>query len=178
MGATAGRLFLLAAALGLAGCGAEQHLQRVETRLVAESLDFGPVEVGSTQTRRVRLRNEGLGVVQVRGVRAVAPFAGLVLSQPLSIPGGESREVELGFAPDGEGPHQQIAAIDSDAQSVKQPVLRGFGAHLVVAFEPGVLDFGGVALDSQRTLSVLVMKICETSIAVALSLVRSTPRSA
>lgn len=155
MGATAGRVYLLLAVLAAAGCG-KDHLQRVESRLVAEPLDFGQVEVGAHQTKRVRLHNEGLGTVQVRGIRAVAPFTGLQLQEPLSIPGGETREVELGFAPDGEGLLQQIAAVDSDAQSVKQPLLKGFGAHLVVAFDPGVLDFGGVPLDTQRTLSVLV----------------------
>lgn len=169
MGAT-GRVSLLlalGAGLFLAGCG-KDRLERVQVDLVAQPLDFGPVEVGDHQTGRLRLTNAGRAVLHVREIKAVPPFAAAVLAEPLTIEPGTSRDLQLQFSPDAEGPQQQKAAVLSDADQSAPVLLKGFGARVLLNVAPQKLDFGSLPVGTSKTLSLLLANEGNVAAQVAL----------
>jgi len=141
------------AALALAGCSGDR-LNAVEAELVAQPLDFGSVEIGTQGHGALLLTNLSGAPIHLRGVKAIAPFSSATFAAPVVIPAGQSRAVALAFTPDAPGAQQQLAAIESDADRAVPVKLRGFGAKIAVALNPGALDFGAVPLHATRSLSV------------------------
>src|SRR5207237_983906 len=120
------------------GCERDK-LSPVRNRLQAPPLDFGQVELGERRSGMLELFNPGLAELRVSRIDAAAPFQGAELHPVLRIPGGQSRKVALGFAPDAEGPQNQLATVVSDADAVGAVSLHGFGAHVSVTLAPRLL---------------------------------------
>ena len=156
MGATA-RVCWLAALGTLLGVGCSQdHLSSIQVSVRAEPLDFGAVEIGDVHHANLRVFNNGAAVLHLRRINAAPPFASSDLNPPLEIPAGQLREIPVDFTPDAEGPLQQVATIESDADQAQPVTLKGFGAKVLLNLGPTSLDFVAVPLGGSKTLSVMV----------------------
>ncbi|MBS2027126.1 MAG: choice-of-anchor D domain-containing protein [Deltaproteobacteria bacterium] len=156
MGATA-RVCLLGALGTLLwnGCSRDT-LSQIQVAVRAEPLDFGPVEIGDVHHANLRVFNAGAAVLHLRRVNASPPFASAELNPPLEIPAGQVRDIAVDFSPDAEGPLQQTATIESDADQAQPVTLKGFGAKVLLSLGPTSLDFGAIPLGGSKTLSVMV----------------------
>src|SRR6185312_15464977 len=137
------------------GCSRDS-LTQIQVGAHGQPLDFGPVEVGDVHHGSLRISNNGAAVLHVRKLETKPPFASAELDPPLEIPAGQFREIPVDFSPDAEGPLQQQAIIQSDADQAQPVILRGFGAKVALTLGPNSLDFGTVPLGGTKTLSVMV----------------------
>lgn len=81
--------------------------------LTDESVDFGSVEVGRSQSRAIEIRNEGLGPLTVSGVEGDLP--GLTVSdQTFTLGAGQTRAINVSVQPPGEGAFSGAVTISSD----------------------------------------------------------------
>ncbi|MFQ5718151.1 MAG: choice-of-anchor D domain-containing protein [Acidobacteriota bacterium] len=78
------------------------------------SLDFGPVLVGNTQSRTLRIDNIGSEALVISDIPSTTADLSLQTMQ-LIIPAGEARSVEITFAPSAAGPLDAFVSPASNA---------------------------------------------------------------
>jgi hypothetical protein len=110
----------------LCACG-KPHLtdSSQDLSLSAASLDFGPVQVGSTRSLSLVLTNGALSP-RTAHVSAAAPFA---VDTTLTLAAGASQGVAVPFSPTQQGPAAGLLTVQSDADPVSVP-LTGLGLPL------------------------------------------------
>ena len=124
-------------------------------RLTGE-LDFGQVEVGSSDTRELVIHNDGNAALDVSGITFPAEvFAGDWDGG--EIEAGGSRTVEISFAPTEAQSYEGEVVVDSDATSgTNTRAISGTGVEPPperIIRLTGNLNFGGVAVGSTETRS-------------------------
>lgn len=120
----------------------------------AGCLQFGLVAPGASRTEPLVLRNRGTGVLAIDGfaLRGDAAFA-VVDAGSFALAPGESREVEVAFAPVGTGPQQATLSISTGGRSV--PVcLEGEAGGPLLRCDVAPIDFGATRIGSPRVRSI------------------------
>ncbi|MHB8876610.1 MAG: Ig-like domain-containing protein [Myxococcaceae bacterium] len=77
-------------------------------------VDFGDVELGTSSSRTLVVRNLGTGTLTLSEPQAWSPFT-WNSHQVTSVKPGGRTEVDLGFTPPAEGPWRLILVLDSNA---------------------------------------------------------------
>ena len=148
-------------ALGFAaGCtDPSRALETSGLTLSVAALDFGPVAVGTTMAREVRLQNDGAAPADIQEISALpgaSPAFGFSLSRTTLPPGGAAT-LTVDFTPTSPGPAAAIWSLG--VSGVAGPALRLSGegvtptGHLSVCGGPETLDFGVVWAGATRALS-------------------------
>jgi hypothetical protein len=122
---------------------------------VAEELDFGGVEVGTSRELRLAVENRApLVVTDLRfGLSGEDAYAFSVVREVRHVPAHGTAEFTLAFAPTVAGPQVAVLDVAACADCARKHVLlRGGGIGADLAATPPSLDFGPVALDRTRTL--------------------------
>jgi hypothetical protein len=142
----------------------------------AQTLRFGGVPVGATKTLSVTLQNRGrrelsLSPLESSGdaVTASGPFT---LSLPESLPAGQSVTLEVGFRPNEVRAYSALVRVTSPEarmeQGVVQLTLTGEGVENPCQVD-GRLDFGDVAIGSERELSLSLQNPRDEAVEVSVS---------
>ncbi|MCR9252379.1 MAG: choice-of-anchor D domain-containing protein [bacterium] len=118
------------------------------SRIIALSgnMNFGSVNVGSSTTRTLTIRNNGNGPLQVFGILSPIGFSA---SWSGTINPGQSRNVTVTFSPPSNGIYQGELGVGSDANGGDSSInLTGFGGGV---FEEPIDGFDGPQLlDDQQ----------------------------
>ncbi len=146
---------LFAAALGLqAGCDSCGTSQVTQSggRLAfdGDAVDFGYVIVGQQKEVKLKLRNEGLGSLNIRSIDQVPGFPDEIRYSPahLQLEPGEEQVLTLLFQPTAEGLRKGTLLLRNDG--VEDPVslpVRGVGIRTHLVLDPATVDFGPVIVD-------------------------------
>ena len=154
-------LFLLAV-LSLCGCGITYN--SIPLIVEPNSVSFGSVAVGATQSVTVTLHNPGFSTVTVSGM-TVADSAFALSSPPNTVPAGASVNFQITFAPAAakdyssqiaimsEGKHAMVPVSGTGQQSTSQPVPPTAPAMQLSAT---TLQFGTVAIGATSQQSITV----------------------
>ena len=123
-------------------------------------LNFGEVAVGDTSLRKVEMANVGTDTLEVRKMIVGRPTAearpsvfGLLPRPPLpwKLPPEGRKTIQLFFAPQRRGPHQDtLWVISDDPAGPKGVALIGMGIAPEVVVSAGNVDFGPVQLGSYK----------------------------
>ena len=108
----------------------------------ANALDFGVVQVGSQSVRSLAVQNRGSSALTLQGLTLPTPELTCSSAFPISLPAGQSVDLQLTFAPTAGVPLAGAMLIDStDPMAPHFPIaLSGTGAKTrfyVVAGNPG-----------------------------------------
>ncbi len=171
---TARRLALAVPLLALAACsedGGGLVLTRGALQLEAPSVDFGPLQVGSSRERPYLAKNLGPGVLRITrvalaGTSTSAAFSVRCGDAPCEdrlIPAGGGLALTLGFAPTalGEARDSLVLETDSDTTPRGEVALSGRGLTAALAVDPREVVFGNVVVGSTKTLVVRIENTSE-----------------
>lgn len=145
-----------------AGCE-DDVLNQVAGELVLEQvLDFGDVQVGVKKTLVLTLKNEGGATIRVEKFQTGQDIAGSlyqfeVPAGGLLVGAGTSHEVRVSFRPFEvmADPVEVVVQVLADGKTY-DVTLRGRGIESGLIVMPNPVDFGGVLVDSSRTIDVTV----------------------
>ncbi len=156
-------LLALAFVLGSAGCDDQAGLEVVgpEIRVEPRALDFGEVPFGSARRLPVEVQNVGRAPLRVTEFDIEPPFflePDPALEQPL--PPGSRLVLTIGFRPDGEEASARLGLGSDDPSQPRVEVsLAGRGTAGWLSFDPGRIDFGPVAVGTERKAELRVIHI-------------------
>jgi hypothetical protein len=138
----------------------------------ADTLDFGPVPLGTAREESVVVRNPGAGAVRVSGALQVgAPFTVVAPPLPVTIPAGDSVRVHLRFQP-------IVAATGVDTLALATPwgflpaaavALQGEGVEARPTVVANSKSFGPVRVGRNATWNVLIENFGAASAALQVS---------
>jgi hypothetical protein len=115
-------------------------------------VDFGPVELGATSRRRLRISNFGFSGLEITGVSPTLPEFSSFFGSPFTIPPFGFVELAVEFSPTRAGhfsANMVIASNDPERSEMWAPLLGQSG--LALAVTPGRLDFGLVPVGGERS---------------------------
>jgi hypothetical protein len=161
------RVIVIAGVAALSGCKCGPSIsQRVPQLDVLDAqgnardvVDFGNVQVNTTGTREVRVRNSGTGALNITDVTFSDAHFGLGQSATADLGPGEETNLTLTFTPDvADAPVQGTATIKSNADNApeRQLTVKGTGIVAAAVAQPSPLDFGDVYLGESKTLTLTV----------------------
>ncbi len=146
----------------LTGCGASDALRPLEASAALEQvrLDFGDVPVGFRKELHARLRNTGYMPFRLLDVipRDADPSFEIQFDVSEKVEPGETREVTLVFHPLREGALTDSISLNTDVPraTFSNVALEGHGTPTPIEFEPPLLDFETLEIESDRALSIAV----------------------
>lgn len=126
-------------------------------------IDFGPVPLGERVERKVRVSNEGLGPLDVKGAHVATDEQ---FEEYLSIHGGdftatlvagEAVELTFVFTPQGDGPVVGTVVIPSNDPrfpTLELPITAHANGPRLCVLPEGGIDFGSVQVGTSRTLAL------------------------
>ncbi len=165
MGLGKGCLFglaMLGALLG-SGCHEPENIRSVEPVAAVDEteLDFGEVPVGEWRERDVHVRNVGFVTFRAEEVLQLGnnpSFQVELVDGAGRVEPGKTRVVKVRFHPLREGPLTESLQVTTNAvRGTQLPVrVRGQGTPTRIRFEPAVVDYEVLEVDSERTLTVTV----------------------
>ncbi|MBF5044517.1 choice-of-anchor D domain-containing protein [Aggregicoccus sp. 17bor-14] len=164
MGLGRGCLFGLVMLVGaLSACHEPDDIRSVEpTAAVDESeLDFGEVPVGEWRELDIHVRNVGFVAFRAEEVLQLSgnpSFVAELMDGASKVEPGKSKVVKVRFHPLKEGELAEKVQVTTSAVSGRQlPVrLKGLGTPTRIKFDPEVVDYETLEVDSDRTLTVTV----------------------
>jgi photosystem II stability/assembly factor-like uncharacterized protein len=129
--------------------------QRVTVRAAAGgTIDFGTMFTGSTESRRVTLRNNGSSPLRYEALNA-SPGANILPQPPFSIAPGDSLEVEISLTPFTDGRFEGTLRLNVTAPCADSTVFR-LTADVADGLSARAFDFGTVPLCLPAQGSVVV----------------------
>ena len=151
----------------------------VAGQLVAtqSSLNFGSLQVGSSQTLPATLTNSGNTAVKIsQATVSGAGFSIAGLTLPLTLSAGQSTSFNVTFKPQSAGASNGSVAITSDASNSTLNVLfSGTGvAPGSLTLNPASLSFGSVQTGSNQKQSVTLTNTGGTSVNITQATVTGT----
>ncbi len=169
-----GAMLAALCASGLLACHVGDQVRDVyaEAAYDEAALDFGEVPVGEWREREIMVRN--VGHVPFRLIEALEledhPSFEVEAAHELLGPGAQ-RPVKVRFHPLKEGPLQTEVKVTVDATHRPDvPVVaRGVGAPTPIIFEPPLLDFETLEVDSDRTLPITIKNPVDIPLSVAVN---------
>jgi len=134
---------------------------RVETDVGA--VDFGEVRVnGATPAvSAVSLRNVGVAAVTLLPVVTGGAGTFGVTTPEIAVGPGETRVVQIAFAPAGLGRHEarlDFATKGATCNALASVALAGAGSDSVVLVQPGMVDFGAVDCGAEAPAKAVLLR--------------------
>jgi len=129
------------------------------------SLDFGTVDVGSTETQKTTISNVGSAELEVTGLSLTRATSGdfelnTVPTTPFTIPAYGSVKVLVDYTPSGAGGASGALEIASYSPGEEQITVSLSGSGFVpaadecaISVNPSALEFDSVEVDTPKTLS-------------------------
>lgn len=119
------------------------------------SLSFGTVSLGHTETEMLSIANVGTVTANLSPAITGAGFALVNGSTTLSIPAGESVQVQIQVTPEAAGPVTGTLSVSGDAANAPLTVsLTGMAAVAGVSVSPASLNFGNVNVGQNSTQNI------------------------
>jgi hypothetical protein len=123
------------------------------------TLDFGQVQLNSTATARIRMRNAGTAVLNLSAATFSNPKFGLGETLPLAIEQNGERMFAFTFKPT-EPDLREMGTVtlttDDPNRATVQLTLFGTGIAAVATVMPRTLDFGEVYVNEDKSLDVTI----------------------
>lgn len=149
-----------ASGLMLAACNDDGTIVEREPNIVIDddSIDFGDVQVGTTVTRNILIRNDGDFPLSLTSVSRAEPFDesyDFEINQMSVVPGGAA-QISIAFAPDVLG--EKFARIRIQSNDPDEPVreldIKGTGVTSSLVVDPQTVSFGNVVINTKKTVAV------------------------
>jgi hypothetical protein len=122
------------------------------------SLSFGTVSLGHTATQMLTIANVGTVTANLSPAITGQGFSLVNGSTTLSIPAGQSVQVQIEVTPQATGPVTGTLSVSGDASNAPLTVsLSGAGAQGQVAATPASASFGSVTTGNTNTQSIQLM---------------------
>ncbi|WP_251954643.1 choice-of-anchor D domain-containing protein [Salinibacter ruber] len=129
-----------------------------------QELDYGTVQTGTENTETVTIENTNGATLTVSSVEVGAPFSVPdAVASGFEVPGGESRTVDVTYAPTEEtadgSPDAGTVSIAHDADNAESPAevgLQGAAEAPQVAVDPASVDYGVTAINSTASQTVTI----------------------
>jgi PGF-pre-PGF domain-containing protein len=122
-----------------------------------ETLRFGEVRLGDSETAQLQIRNDGSDVLTIDDVRigAGASDAFEIVSAPEAVQPDETATITVEFAPEAPNGQQAELVIPTNdpADPTKTLSLEGTGQGANVDVNPRVIDFGGESATARITVT-------------------------
>ncbi len=150
----------LTAASGLAACNDDVTVQTVppEMELESTAVDFGNVQVGTSATRELLIRNTGGSVLTLEDPTRGMPFSDVYTwdIDRLSVPVSGVAVLTLTFKPTDLGEVPAKLVIRSSDTEVENQILdiKGTGVTTTLQVDPDNLSFGNVVINTKKTLEI------------------------
>ncbi|HKB34425.1 MAG TPA: choice-of-anchor D domain-containing protein, partial [Candidatus Dormibacteraeota bacterium] len=162
---------VLAVVLGSLGAGSVAEAGSLpQFRITPTSLEFGPVQVGTTASNQtVTVTNVGGGAVVMSGAGGGvgAPFTGFQDCQGKTLNPGDSCHMVYGFAPTSAGPASTTSSGSWNGQNFNI-ALSGTGINPQFLISPTSLDFGPVHIGStSSSQSVTVTNLGSSAVVMS-----------
>jgi hypothetical protein len=121
-----------------------------------ELVDFGNVQINSTSTRQVRVRNSGTGTLSLTGITFSDTHFGCGTECTFDIGPGEETLVGLTFTPDAANtPVQGTATLANNGDSpLVELTLKGNGIVAAAVASPNPVAFGDVYLGEMKSVDL------------------------
>lgn len=157
----AGALLAAATSALAVGCEDETVLGDVQPGLSVEptAIDFGAVQLGTTASREVFVRNTGTGTLEV-SVAAGNPFPGAYrfdIDRDTVPPSGVAA-LTVRFTPEqlGDFPAELLLTTNANEGETISVGIKGAGVSSTLSVMPQQLDFRNVVVGTTKTLPVVV----------------------
>ncbi len=158
-------LVLIAFALAAASCSCDTRASRRSPTLhvvnadgtTRSSVDFGQVQLGSTGTQKVTLRNEGSAPLNVFSAELASPLFAITDTLPLVVDVGVDVDVTFTFKPttaDQRVVSTVSLSTDDPAARTATIGLAGTGVTAVAVLTPKTVAFGDVYLTEKKSITV------------------------
>jgi len=121
-------------------------------------ISFGSVNVGSSGTQTLKIKNTGNAALSVTTISAVAPFSSSSVG-PLSVNAGDSTTVTITFTPAVAGAASGTLTITHNASGSPSSVsLSGTGVQTapIISLSPSPISFGNVNVGSSGTQTLKI----------------------
>ncbi len=131
-------------------------------------LDFDKVQIGTTENRRVEVKNPGSGLLNLVQVVEGMPFdpafsfsCGGADCAGERVPAGGVGFIDVSYAPTELGAHEAQVAVtpDSAALGVGTFTLVGEGVTAALEIDPASVGFGNVVTNTTKTLAVTITNV-------------------
>ncbi|HEX8437686.1 choice-of-anchor D domain-containing protein [Archangium sp.] len=141
--------------------------------VLPRDLEFNPSPIGVARVEKVFLVNEGGEPLTIHGATATASSLEVPSFEPFTLEAGATRNLEVRFTPDVEGPVRVELEVRTDASNVgPEGVLRvkvsGQGVRPLLEVRTASIDFGTQALGEVREGTLLVHNLMGTDSRVRL----------
>ena len=80
----------------------------------ADKINYGRVDLGSSSSKTLKIYNIGLGDLKVSNITSTNTSFTTNFTGPMTIPGGEIRDIIVTFTPQAEGPSQATLTINNN----------------------------------------------------------------
>lgn len=149
--------------LGIAaGCddGATVDVLVPKMEVTPNPLDFGNVQVATSVTKRIDIKNDGTGTLSISSVEPLAIDEEFTLSvpDPLRVQARGAGFIDVTFAPLQLGERGAVIRISSSDQGI-DPIdveIKGTGVTAELAVDPSAVAFGNVVLQTTKLVPVTV----------------------
>jgi Abnormal spindle-like microcephaly-assoc'd, ASPM-SPD-2-Hydin len=132
------------------------------------SLSFGTVSLGHTATQMLTIANVGTVTANLSPAITGAGFALVNGTSTISIPAGQSVQVQIDVTPQAAGPVTGTLSVSGDASNAPLTVsLSGMAAVAGVAVSPASLNFGNVNVGQNSTQNVTLTNTGNASAVVS-----------
>jgi len=140
------------------------------------ALDFGPVILGNTSDKTLRISSTGTATLQISDITTSNAVFTIVGNKAFSISPGNYQDVTIRYTPTSANSSNAILQIQNNStENVKEVTLTGTGIIGAISVSPNSLEFGSVNLGS---LQDKVLRISNTGTAALQVSSMSTTESA
>ena len=137
-----------------------------ELTTATDSLDFGPVRVGSAAALTLLLANPGTAALQLDSARVDNPLFSADAAAKLLSASTQGDEIEISFTPAQVGEQSGIVTIAGGGLST-QVVVSGIGVAPELAVSRSAHDFGEVVSDSSAKVSLAILNVGSDTLNIA-----------
>jgi hypothetical protein len=136
------------------------------------SLDFGPVQVGTFESRPITIHNIGNvnASVSEMTTNLASAFEPPFVNQPQVLPPDQSQIIDIFYVPTQRGAAQGIAKLFIQGSSpVSQEIaiaLKGQGIAPILVLDPPIMDFGAILPGTTRTLPLRIRNDGDASLTI------------
>jgi hypothetical protein len=181
-------LLALAATLLLAGCSCDQNtVKRSPTIEVIDAMgadrttvDFGKVQLTTTGTQQVRIRNSGAATLTISKADFSQPKFGLGTALPFTVEAAGDVMFPLTFTPTVADQHETgtvTLSTDDPQHPTVELSLLGTGVTAVALLQPTTLAFGDVFQGETKTLSLSLINTGSNDLPVTDATLTGLPAS-
>jgi hypothetical protein len=136
-----------------------------ELRLEPATVDFGDVQIGTSVTKTVLIKNDGEANLSVDAIVEGTPFDDVftyVVNEdnvlPVTVPPNGAAFLNLKFSPIEERAYAARLNVRSsdDKATATEVSIAGRGVSTTLAVTPDVLSFGNVVINTSKTLPIML----------------------